>query len=256
MLRQEELAFIKAISTLQLSPALLRELRTALSRRKKKSVVAAGSCSTTSIVGARASQRSLTQLAGKRKANELTSSGGSFEPANRCPAPGDGFVPLPASASAVTGEQAADCRRQLGPPKGGATYAAVLARPVAPLQPNGSLKPTAMGSVQSEPAVSSETDNRRMSTDMSGPLSDKPDDTTPHAQVANTCVPAGQRPNKTPIFITGVSDVRSFLAWLRATCPGGITAQLKGEKLMVVPPTADGLRVVVSSLLSLDGGRV
>jgi hypothetical protein len=31
MLRQEELAFIKAISTLQLSPVLLRELRMALS---------------------------------------------------------------------------------------------------------------------------------------------------------------------------------------------------------------------------------
>jgi hypothetical protein len=31
MLKQEELAFIKAISTLQLSPALLGELRMALS---------------------------------------------------------------------------------------------------------------------------------------------------------------------------------------------------------------------------------
>jgi DNA-binding HxlR family transcriptional regulator len=38
MLRQEELAFIKAISTLQLSPALLRELRMALLHRKKKPV--------------------------------------------------------------------------------------------------------------------------------------------------------------------------------------------------------------------------
>ena len=43
MLRQEELAFIKAISTLQLSLALLRELRIAISRRKKKPVVPAGS---------------------------------------------------------------------------------------------------------------------------------------------------------------------------------------------------------------------
>jgi hypothetical protein len=205
MLRQEEVAFIKAISTLQLSLALLGELRMALTRRKKKPAVAAGSRSTASLVGARASQRSSSQLAGKRKANELGSSGGSFEPANRRPAPGDGSAPLPASAS-VTGEQAANCSRQLGPPEGGATYAAVLAGPIAPLQPSGSLN------------------NRRMS-DMSGPLSGKPDGTNPHAQVANTCLPAGQRPNKTPIFISGVGDVHSFLAWLRATCPGGLTAQ-------------------------------
>jgi len=42
-LRQEELAFFKAISTLQLSPAILKVLRMALSRRKKKSAVPAGS---------------------------------------------------------------------------------------------------------------------------------------------------------------------------------------------------------------------
>jgi hypothetical protein len=35
MLRQEELAFIKSMSTLQLSPALLREPRMALLHRKK-----------------------------------------------------------------------------------------------------------------------------------------------------------------------------------------------------------------------------
>jgi histone H3/H4 len=41
MLRQDELAFIKALSTMQPSPALLKELRTALatSKKKRKSVV-------------------------------------------------------------------------------------------------------------------------------------------------------------------------------------------------------------------------
>ena len=76
MLWQEELVSIKAISTLQLSPALLRELGMALSRRKK-SVVPAGSRSTTSGSVARASQRPSSQLAGKRKSNELASSGDS-----------------------------------------------------------------------------------------------------------------------------------------------------------------------------------
>jgi len=86
-----------------------------------------------------------------------------------------------------------------------------------------------------------------------GLLSDKPDGTTPYAQMTNTCLPSGERPNKTPIFITCVSDVCAFLAWLQASCPGGLTAQLKGEKLMVVPSTADRFRAAVSALRSLDG---
>jgi len=40
---------------------------------------------------------------------------------------------------------------------------------------------------------------------------------------------------------------------LRASCPSGLTAQLKGEKLMVVPSTADGFRATVSSFRSLEG---
>jgi hypothetical protein len=91
---------------------------------------------------------------------------------------------------------------------------------------------------------------------MSGPLSDMPNGTTNRAQVANTCLPAGVRPNKTPNFISGVRVTRAFLAWLRAACPGGLTAQLKAEKQMVVWSTADGFRATVSALRSLDGGRV
>jgi len=51
----------------------------------------------------------------------------------------------------------------------------------------------------------------------------------------------------------GVTDTRAFLAWLRASCPGGLMEQLKSENLMVVPSTADGFRAVVSALLTLDG---
>jgi hypothetical protein len=36
VLRQDELAFIKAIYTLQVSPALFREMRSTLAARKKK----------------------------------------------------------------------------------------------------------------------------------------------------------------------------------------------------------------------------
>jgi len=63
MLKQEELAIIKAISTLQLSPAILKELRMALSRRKKP-VVPAGIRSTTSGSGGRAPKCLPNQLAG------------------------------------------------------------------------------------------------------------------------------------------------------------------------------------------------
>ena len=104
MLQQEELAFIKALSNLELSPAVLKELKLALSRRKKKPLVPAESRSTTSGGEARAPQRLYGQLAGKRKTNELASSGESFAPGNRRLALSAGSAPLPASASAVTGE--------------------------------------------------------------------------------------------------------------------------------------------------------
>jgi hypothetical protein len=110
-----------------------------------------------------------------------------------------------------------------------------------------------MDSEMSESGVSPETVKRRMSTDMSGPLSDMPDGTTIRAQVVNTCLPAGERPNKTPIFISGVRDTRAFL--LRASCPGVLAAQLKAEKLMVVPSIGNGFRATVSVLRSLDGGE-
>jgi hypothetical protein len=232
MLRQEELAFIKAVSTMQLSPAILKELRTALATSKKKrKTVVSGSHGTTLGGGPKSFLRPPSLNASKRKANEHANSGGSTEPANRRPAPGAGPVPLPAFTS-VTGEQAALGSRQLGPPVGGVTYAAALVRPIAPSQPSGALMPTAMDSDMSESAVPFETANRRMSTDMSGPLSDIPDGATLNAQLANTCLPAGDRPNKTPIFISGVCDTRAFLVWLRASCRGGLTADGPGRGVL------------------------
>jgi len=103
-----------------------------------------------------------------------------------------------------------------------------------------------------ETVVSFETTNRRMSSDMSGPLSDKPDGTTHHAQVANTCLTAGERPNKTPVLISGFGDARSFLPWLGASCNGGLMGQIKGEKLVVTPSTPDGFTASVIALRFLD----
>jgi len=68
-----------------------------------------------------------------------------------------------------------------------------------------------MDSDPSESDVSSETVNTRMSSDMSGPLSNKPDGTTPNTQVTNTCLSAGERPNKTPfLFQVHVTPVSSW----------------------------------------------
>ena len=183
----------------------------ALSSRKKKTVVSAGNRSRAPGGGPKSSQRPPSRFEGKRKANELASSCDSMEPAIRRPAPDAGSAPLPAS-SLATGEQAADSSWQLGPPEGGATYAAVLAGSASPNQPSGSLKPTVMDSDKSEPTVSTESANRRISNDMSRHLSGTPPGTTLNAHVATTCAPAGERPNKTSIFISGVSDTRAFLA--------------------------------------------
>jgi len=53
--------------------------------------------------------------------------------------------------------------------------------------------------------------------------------------------------------MSGVIDTRTFLEWLRASCPGGLMAQPKADNLMVVASTADGFRAAVSALRSLDG---
>jgi len=58
-----------------------------------------------------------------------------------------------------------------------------------------------------------------MSSDMSGPLSDKLDGTTPNALVTNTCLSAGESPEKTPFlfqvhatpYLTGL--VAGVLPW-------------------------------------------
>jgi hypothetical protein len=80
-----------------------------------------------------------------------------------------------------------------------------------------------------------------------------PDGTPLDAHVADTCVTAGKLTNKKPIFIKGFSNASSFLAFLLSTCPGGLNAQIRGEKLIVVLSTADGFRAAVSAMRSLDG---
>ena len=162
-------------------------------------------------------KRGSTTGSGRR--TELASSGGSVEPANRC------WV-----YPSATGEQAASSILQPGSSGVGATYPTVLAATQPRLCQVGRLSPQPW--IIPNP-VPMETPNRHMSNDISGSLSGSPNGDTSNAQVANAFLPAGQRPNKTPIFISGVTDARAFLA------------QLKLEKLMVIPSTADGFRAAV-----------
>ena len=61
--------------------------------------------------------------------------------------------------------------------------------------------------------------------------------------------------NKAPIYVTGVTDTRGFVTWLRASCRIGLSAQTKGEKQMLVPHTTEGFSAAVSALRSLDGSK-
>ena len=81
-----------------------------------------------------------------------------------------------------------------------------------------------------------------MSKDMFGPLSGTPVGTSPSRSTTQS----------DPVIHQGVTDIRGFLVWLRSQCPKGITAQMKGESLMVVPEMADDFRAAVSALRTLD----
>jgi hypothetical protein len=84
--------------------------------------------------------------------------------------------------------------------------------------------------------------------DMSRPLCGISDGTTLNAQVAiNSIALISERPSKKPIFVSGVTGTRDFLPWLKALCPSSLSYQIKGEKLMTVPRTADGFRSTVSA---------
>jgi hypothetical protein len=155
------------------------------------------------------------------------------------------------------GELAAKSSLQLRPTEGGLAYAKVVTGVASLQQPSGPHKSAAKGSDHSAPATSPEAATWRMSFgDMSGSLCGMPDGAIQSAQVASdSATPAAGRQNKTPIYVSEVTDTRGFLTWLRASCQSGLSVQIKGEKLMLVPRTAGGFRATVSALRSLDGSK-
>jgi hypothetical protein len=92
---------------------------------------------------------------------------------------------------------------------------------------------------------------------VSGPLSGMLAGTTPETpKETTTVIPAGESHNKTPIYDSGVTDTRAFLAWLRELCPSGLSAHMRGEFLMLVSKTAHSFRATVSALRSLNGSKL
>ena len=103
--------------------------------------------------------------------------------------------------------------------QGGPVYATVVVGHAGTSQANGSHKPVAKGLISSEIATVSDVANRCMSPDMSGTLRNMPVVTiTTNAQMACKVVPAEEQRSKMPIFVTGLIDIRGFLAWWRTRC--------------------------------------
>jgi hypothetical protein len=121
----------------------------------------------TAIGGSSNASQQQTQLEGKRKTNELASSGLSSEPAGRRPAQGAWSAPSPARHWRRNRHR----QRHISSPEGRATYeaiapAAVAAATAAQQQQRGPLMPTAEGSDPFDLAVWTETAPMRMSTDI------------------------------------------------------------------------------------------
>jgi hypothetical protein len=200
------------------------------------------------------------QSAAMRKATEHASLASSIETATRrrtpgpLPGVGSAAIPTTAAGSHQEGSPAMSARNH-GPVEARETYAAVVCESPSIIQPSGRLKPTVNNSASSGPAASPEADIKRMSVcDMSGPLSGmNVGATIPNPQPANpSAVNPGARRNRTPIYITGVSDTRGVLAWLRSRCPNGISAKKKCKRLTVMPGTADHFWAAITAIRSLD----
>jgi len=146
--------------------------------------VPAGSRSTTSGSGARASGRTTSQLVGKRKSQRPRKLGrldGALQQMSstwRC---------VHASASDFSNHgRTSFCQQpETRAIRGRGIIAALLPGSAAKLRPLGSLKHTAIDSDPSEFNVSDEKNNRRMYCDMSGHLISKLFGTTHYAQVVN-----------------------------------------------------------------------
>jgi hypothetical protein len=191
----------KPPSALSLSPAVVRELRMALSRRKKRPVMPAGICGSTSGGGVRPPNDHLVSSRASVKPKSWQAKACLSSPPNGAQRLTMGPRLCPRVHRQSRANKLQPAAGKSGLRRKGRHTRLFWTAPSPRLRQVGRSCPQPWVQTPSEPAVSSETGYRLMSSDMSGPLSDKPDGTTPHAQAANTCLPAGERPNKKPILL-------------------------------------------------------
>jgi len=205
MLRQEELAFMKAMSTAKHSPVFLRELRKSMASGKKNlsptnaivlSVLAIESQRAASNE-AQTSCESYQLLASKGKAYKLTSLGGMTEPATHLPAPKH-LVCGPGLHRRTSGAGS----RELDP-EFALAYTAIVSVLADPQQPRGPYKPLPKGLDDFKSAASSKEAISCISLgDMSGSVYGMPDGTILNAQMTIYSVaPAGQQSNITYKYV-------------------------------------------------------
>jgi len=205
MLRQEELVFMKSMSTAKHSPVFLHELRKAMASGKKNLAPTNANVSSVSAIESQhaASNEAQTScefyqlLASKGKAYKLTSSGGITEPASHLPAPKH-LVCGPGLHRRTSGAGS----RELDP-EFGLAYAAIVAVLADPQQPRGPYKPLPKGLDDFKSAASSKEAIRCVSLgDMSGSVYGMPDGTIVNAEMTIYSVaPAGQRSNVTYKYV-------------------------------------------------------
>jgi hypothetical protein len=82
-----------------------------------------------------------------------------------------------------------------------------------------------------------------------------PISTTPSSAQVEKVDPQGERRNKTPVYVCGVKNPRSFFEWVRTKSASTLVAQMKGEYLMLVLETAEGFRAIIGALRYLVEGE-
>ena len=179
MLSQEELAFIKAMSNLELSPVFLWDLRKSVVTGKKKKPLRHPSLTLWVLRPLSVRAESAVMLLppaslyscpwAKRNADKISRSDGLSEPSSHHPAPWHLFSYGPTAQGKLVTKRS----QQLGLTEGGLVYTVAVAKYAGCTslqQPIGLHKPLVVFD-HSEPAASSEAATRRTYLrDMSGPL--------------------------------------------------------------------------------------
>jgi hypothetical protein len=107
----------------------------------------------------------------------------------------------------------------------------LITHPTSLNKPSGPPKLTAkVTGSPSVPVASKEAAQRRTSPgapgDVSGPMGGTPTSTTPSSAQMEKVVPPGERRNKTPVYVSGVKNPRSFLEWILTKSASKLVAQM------------------------------